>query len=127
MRRFFNEYRLVGFKLLDPVLIRLDHRIAVRFNQPVHQLLYFAVQLLNLTFKRLPALFNLRLPVTPPCLEHLARGLEQRRGRLQLVQQADKFPFDFLAGNSLAVALAAFGKAVIIGVVLAAPFRPAGR
>jgi hypothetical protein len=66
----------VGFKFFDPGFIRLDHRIDIRFNQPVHQLFYLAAQLAYFRLKRLSALRDLRLPVIPPCFEHPGQPLK---------------------------------------------------
>ncbi|UJO99043.1 MAG: hypothetical protein LZF64_07310 [Nitrosomonas sp.] len=76
MTGFLDQHRLIGFQLLDTLFIRLDHRLAIRLNQPIHQLLDFIVQLAYLVLHRLPALCNLRLPVTPPCFEHFGGNFE---------------------------------------------------
>ncbi|WP_218117910.1 hypothetical protein [Nitrosospira sp. Nl5] len=76
MAGFFNKNSLVGFEFLDPRFISLDHRIAIRFHQPVHQLLDLGIQLAYFILKRFSAMRDLRLPVIPPRLEHLGCGFE---------------------------------------------------
>ncbi|WP_074973083.1 hypothetical protein [Nitrosospira multiformis] len=76
MAGFFHQNSPVGFEFFDPGFIRLHHRIAVRLDQPVHQLFYLAVQLAYFILKGFSALRDLRLPVIPPCLEHSGRGFE---------------------------------------------------
>ncbi|WP_074858720.1 hypothetical protein [Nitrosospira briensis] len=74
---FFDQNGPVGFfEFFDPGFIRLDHRIAIRLDQTVHQLFDFAIQFVYFILKRLSALRDLRLPVIPPCLEHFGRGFE---------------------------------------------------
>ncbi|OJY14648.1 MAG: hypothetical protein BGO99_04500 [Nitrosospira sp. 56-18] len=76
MPGFFDQNSPVGFEFLDPGFIRLDHRIAVRLDQPVHQLFDLIAQLAYFILKHFSALRDLRLPVIPPYLEHSGRGFE---------------------------------------------------
>ena len=123
----FGQRQLPDLQLVDARLIGRDHRAVGRLDDAVEELIDLFLHIRLVALQRLGMALCLRETHVPGRIEHGAGEFDESPPGLQPMQDGLELALHVIAPDGLSIALAALGRAQIVGMPRAGlAARPAG-